>query len=55
MLDSIKRVTFSITATQDKFIELFALATGLGKSEVIRDLLDDALYKNKDYINEKLL
>lgn len=55
MLDSIKRVTFSITATQDKFIELYALATGLGKSEVIRDLLDDAVCKNRDFINKHLL
>ncbi|MNK87035.1 hypothetical protein D3C87_1069610 [compost metagenome] len=55
MLDSIKRVTFSITVTQDKFIELFALATGLGKSEVIRDLLDDAVCKNRDFISKHLL
>lgn len=55
MLDNIKRVTFSITATQDKFIELYALATGLGKSEVIRDFLDDAVCENREFVNKHLL
>lgn len=53
-MHNIKRITVRVLEKQDRFLELLAMATNQGKSVVLRDILEDAMIRNSDFIEEFL-
>lgn len=46
------KVTFTINKEHDYMLEVLALLTGAHKSEILRDILDDAVEENRELLNQ---